>query len=114
MIKRVVFQGVEASAGAENFANEQLEKVADFLNGERLPVYIDLIFKPSKVHAHHFVELRVKSPNYDLVSSYEGPDFYDTIEHVIDVLYHQIHEKKDKLKDEKKMRGRHEEVKKQR
>ena len=114
MIKRVVFQGTEHSTGAENFANEQLEKVAEFLSHERSPVYLDLIFKPSKVHSHHFVELRVKSPNYDLISSYEGPDFYETIEHVIDVMYHQIHEKKDRNNEEKKTVGRHEEFKKQR
>lgn len=114
MIKRVVFQGVESSKGVENFANEQLEKVAEFLTNERSPVHIDLILKPSKVHAHHFVELRVKSPSYDLVSSYEGKDFYSTVEHVIDVMYHLIREEKDKLNDKKKTQGRHEEFKKQR
>ncbi len=114
MIKRVVFQGVEHSAGIENYANEQLEKVAEFLSHERSPVHLDLILKPSKVHSHHFVELRVKSPNYDLISSFEGPDFYDTVDRVIDVMYHQIHEKKDRHNEEKKTIGRHEEFKKQR
>jgi ribosome-associated translation inhibitor RaiA len=56
----------------------------------------------------------VKSPNYDLISSFEGPDFYDTVDRVIDVMYHQIHEKKDRHNEEKKTIGRHEEFKKQR
>ena len=72
------------------------------------------MFKPSKVHAHHFIELRVKAPEYDLISNYEGPDFYDVLDRVIDVMYLKLREKKQRHVDDKKMVGRHEEFKKQR
>lgn len=114
MNRRITFNGIERSLAVENYANDQLNKVLEFLSNERTPVYIDVLFKPSKLHAHHFVELRVKSPNYNIISSYEGTDFYDTVDRVIDVMYHELHEHKKKLMDKNKMCGRHEEFKKQR
>lgn len=114
MKKRITFKGMDHSSVLENYANQQLEKIVDFLKNERTPVFIDLVFEPSKVHSHHKIELRVKSPNYDKISNYEGPDFYHTLDRVIDVMYHELHEEKKKHSDEKKMRGRHDEFKKQR
>jgi len=114
MHKRVTFKGIDHSEAVENYASDQLNKVMEFLSNERSPVYIDLMFTPSKLRAHHFVELRVKSPNYSIVSNYEGTDFYNTVDRVIDVMYHELHEHKKKLQDKKKTIGRREEFKKQR
>lgn len=114
MKKRITFNGVEHSAAIENYADEQLKKIVEFLNNERSPIYLDVTFTPSKVRAHHFVELRVYSPNYNLVSSYEGPDFYDTLDRVFDIMYKQLREHKKLLNDKKKTCGRHDEFKKQR
>ncbi len=115
MNKRITFRDIPHSGVMENHANDQLAKVEEFLKGERSPIYIDLVFAPSKIHAHNLVELRIKTPHYEVFSSYEGPDFYDTLDRVIDVAYRELHEKKDKLKiDDRKVVGRHEEFKKQR
>jgi ribosomal subunit interface protein len=114
MHKRITFKGIAHSPAVENYASDQLDKVLAFLSNERTPIYIDLMFKPSKLRAHHFVELRVKTPNYRLISNYEGTDFYSTVDRVIDVMYKELLEHKKKLQDKKKMVGRHEEFKKQR
>jgi len=114
MNKRVTFKGMEHSSVLEEYANGQLVKVEEFLENERTPVYLDLVFEPSKVHAHHKIELRVKSPHYDKISNYEGTDFYQTLDRVVDVMYHELLEEKRRRIDEKKMRGRHDEFKGQR
>lgn len=116
MHKRITFRHMDKSEGMEQHANEQLAKIEHFLENEQRPIYIDLTFEPSKVHEHHRIELRIKSPHYDLVSRYEheGVDFYDVLDRVIDVMYQQLHEHKRKLDDEKKTVGRHDEFKKQR
>ena len=114
MHKRITFKGMDHSEVLEIYANQQLEKVEEFLQHERSPIYMDLVFEPSHVHAHHKVELRVKSPNYDRISNYEGTDFYHTLDRVIDVMYQELHKDKQRHIDEKKMRGRHDEFKKQR
>lgn len=117
MNKRIVFRHMDHSSVLEEYANQQLAKVEHFLESERDPIYIDLILEPSKVHRHHKVELRVKTPHYDLISTYEheGDKFYDTLDRVIDTMYKELHEKKKLLKkDKEKTAGRHEEFKKQR
>lgn len=102
------------SEAAENYANEQLARIEEFLKMERTPIVIEIIFTPGHVHAHHRIELLVKSPHYDKVTHFEGPDFYDAIDKVIDTMYRQLLDEKDKLLDDRKMIGRHDEFKKQR
>ncbi len=107
---------MEKSDVMKQYANQQLEKLVKFLENERTPVYIDLIFEPSKLRQHHRIELRVKSPNFDRVSNYEyqGEEFYDVLDRVIDVMYLELREDKHKQVDNRKMVGRHDEFKKQR
>jgi ribosomal subunit interface protein len=116
MNKRIVFRNMDHSDVMEAYANEQLEKIITFLENDRGPVHIDLYFEPSKVHQHHRIELHVKSAEYDLNSSYEreGQSFYDILDRVIDVMYRELHEAKRRNHDEEKMRGRHDDVKKNR
>lgn len=116
MQKRIVFRGVDHSDNAEQYANKQLQKIEHFLEHEQTPVHIDLIFEPSKLRQHSRVELRVKSPHYDLISHYEheGVEFYAVLDHVIDSMYRQLHEAKEKNHDKLKTVGRHDEFKKQR
>ena len=98
----------------EKYADEQLEKIIEFLHSERAPIYIDLVLAPSKTREHHLIELRIKTPNYELQSSYEGAHFYDVLDRVIDTMYRELREKKDRIVEDRKMVGRHDEFKKQR
>jgi len=100
MDKKITFRNMDHSEVMENYINEQLVKVEKYLENEREPVFIELVLEPVKIHAQHRVELRVKSPRYYLVSDYEGPEFYDVLDRVIDVMYRQILEKKKELMDE--------------
>ena len=116
MHKRITFRNMDKSDVMEEYANKQLKKIEEFLEGERSPIAIDLIFEPSKTREHHKVELRVKSPNYDRISTYEhqGTAFYDVVDRVIDVMYRELHEDKKRHVEDRKMTGRHEDFKKQR
>ena len=114
MHKRITFRNMDHSSVMEDYANQQLAKVVDFLEHEESPRYIDLVLEPSKVHSHHRVELRIKSPNYERISNYEGTDFYDVLDRVIDVMYRELHEDKKRRNDHLKEVGRHDDFKKQR
>ena len=116
MNKRIVFRNMEHSDIMEAHANEQLEKIITFLENDRGPVHIDLYLEPSRVHKHHRVDLHVRSAEYNRNASYEheGMDFYETLDHVIDVMYRELLEEKRKNIDKEKMRGRHDDVKRDR
>ena len=108
MHRRITFRGMSPSRIMEDYANQQLERIVTFLKNEGSPIYLDLILEPSKIHAHHRVELRVKTPRFDLISNYEGPDFYEVLDRVIDVMYDDLHKKKEEWKDDIKTEGRRE------
>ncbi len=116
MHKRITFRNMDHSDVMENYINQQLAKIETFLENEPTPKYVDIVLHASKVREHPNAELRVKTPNYDLISNYEysGVDLYDVIDRVIDIMYQQLHEAKKKECDQRKMRGRHDEFKKQR
>ena len=115
MPTRITFKDTQHADEMEQIAIKLLEKIEKFLEEEgREPIYIDLVLQPSKVHAHHLIELRVKTPEYDRHSSYEGKDFGHTLERVIDVMYRELHEDKKRRIEDKKMVGRHDEFKKER
>jgi len=102
MHKRITFKGMDHSPVIEEYCNGQLAKVEEFIKNERSPLYVDLVLEAERTHHHHHVELRIKTPNYDLVSNYEGPDMYDVIDRVIDTMYHELLEAKRKLVDDGK------------
>lgn len=104
MQKKIVFRHMDSTPAMEVYANKQLRKVEAFLEKEQEPVRIELVLEPSKVHAHHRIELIVKSAQYDRVSSYEGPDFYDVLDRVIDVMYKELHEDKRRRVDDLRKR----------
>ena len=72
------------------------------IEGERTPIMIDLILEASHVHAHHRVELRVKTPHYDLIAHHEGPEMYQEIDRVTDKMVQEIRRAKERLVDEQK------------
>lgn len=102
MDKKITFRSMEHSSVMEDYINGQLDKIERFLQNEREPVHLELVLEPSKVHAHNRVEIRVKTPDYYLVSDYEGPEFYEVVDRVLDVMYRRLCEKKRQLVDERK------------
>lgn len=83
----------------EEYIYKHLEKIERFLQkGEPTPIDIDFTIVPSKTREHHKVEIRVKSPHYDLIADMEkeGTDFYAAVNHVIDSMYHQLLKAKDR------------------
>ncbi len=102
MHKRISFRRMDPEAIMEKYVDQQLDKVVKFLSNEKSPVYIDVVLENGKIHAHNRVEIRVKSPNYDLVSHYEGPKMYDVIDEAIDRMYLELRRHKEKLVDKRK------------
>ncbi len=112
MNKKFTFRGMDHSKVLEDHANKQLAKIEHFLANDKTPQQLDLVLQPAKTHAHHHVELRITTPTYHVISSHEGPEFYQVLDHVIDVAYRQLLDQKEKKIDERKADGRPEEFKK--
>lgn len=115
--KHITFKNMTKSDVMEEYANQQLGRIEDFLANEPTPIFIELVLEGSKTREHPKITLHIKSPHYEECISNEyddGTPFYDALDNVFDTMYRMLHEKKKKLVDEKKWVGRHEEFKKQR
>ena len=102
MQRRITFRGIDSTPVLEEFINNHLQKVETLLENERTPIMIDFVLEASKVHAHHKVELRIKTPNYDLIAHHEGPEMYQEIDTVIDKMVREIRRAKEKRVDDQK------------
>ncbi len=103
MNKKIHFQGMDSSQAIENYANDQLAKVEEFLTNERGPIFIDLTVRPGRPHAHHSAELRIKTAHDEVIVEQEGPAPYQLIDNVIDIAYKKLHDlKKERLDQRKK------------
>jgi ribosomal subunit interface protein len=105
---------MEKTNHMEEYCDKQLAKIMHFLENERTPISIDLVLEPSKVHAHHYVELRINTPHYHKIVKEEGPDFYLVLNNVIDTMYKELHEEKKKQKEHQRELNRHDDLKKAR
>ena len=101
-----MFRHMKHSDAIEQHAQQHLKKIEHFLENEPSPCSIDLVMEPSKTREHPRVELRIKTPHYDLITHYEeeGKDFYEVLDHVIDVMYQLLLQKKEKMIDARKHR----------
>lgn len=110
MNRRIMFRHMDHSDAIEQYAIKQLKKIEHFLENEPTPCNIDLVLEPSGAREHPRIELRVKAPHYDLVTHYEedGKDFYDVLDHVVDLMYRLLREEKQKYIDARKKAGKQE------
>ncbi len=94
---RIFFHEMEHSVAIEKKAEELMQKIYTFLENEREPIYIHLTIQAGRPHAHHEVELRIKSPNYELMTKKEGPELYLLLNEVVDLMYAKLHERKQEM-----------------
>ncbi len=94
MNKQFTFRNMEHSNTLEEHANEQLQKVEKFLEHEKEPIYLHIILTAHHIHAHHQVEFQVTTPLYKMSTHREGPELYQLISEVIDIMYERLTEAK--------------------
>ena len=89
------------SDGLEHHAKEKLQKIASLFKKteDTHPLSAELFLNAHTVHAHHEVELRIKSSHFNLTSHDSGEDMYVTIDNVVDKMVSQVKKEKEKLDD---------------
>jgi ribosome-associated translation inhibitor RaiA len=107
---------MEKSDTMEEVINEQLVKIEEFLSHDKEPIVINVALEPSATREHHRIQLHVVTPHHDFMETYEhqGIPFYEAVAKAVDAMYYKLHKEKERLVDERKWIGRHEEFKKQR
>lgn len=100
------FRHMDPTPALKEYAQKHLRRIVSFLEKEKPPVCIEFVLEPSKNHAHNRAELRIKTAQYNRVTHHEGPDFYKVLDHVIDVMYRELHEDKQRRVDDLRKRSK--------
>ncbi|MCL5876145.1 MAG: hypothetical protein M1114_06770, partial [Candidatus Dependentiae bacterium] len=91
---KVTYRHMESSPEIEAAIKRDMAKILLFLENEPTPVFINLTITPGKLHAHHEVELLVKSPHYDLFGKEEGANFFVLLGTITDTMYKRLEAEK--------------------
>lgn len=102
MQKKITFAGREHTPVLDKHIEDQLLKIERFLADEPTPRVIELSVESHEVHQFNRVVARVKTPHYDCYAEHEGPDVNAEINEVIDRLYAQLRDTKERLIDRHK------------
>lgn len=99
---RLVFRGMDHSDAIEAYVHQELEhKVLRFVQREGDLVNVDVVLDAGKIHAHHYVEIRLKNKHYHFIASYEGSDLYGVLDHVIKIIVEDVKKHKDRTISER-------------
>lgn len=98
---KINFHQMPHSDGIEAHAKEKLQKIASLFRKteDTHPLSAELFLNAHAVHAHHEVELQIKSNHFKLAAHDTGHDMYQTIDNVIDKMLTQVKREKERLDD---------------
>lgn len=105
ILKRTItFHNMEHSAGMEGHANLKLNKIEEFLKDPKFhtPKHVEIWLKANPQHPHHEVDIKLKTPQFDLFVSNSGPDMYLVIDGAIDKMVTLLKKEKSKINDNNK------------
>ena len=103
---RVVFRGMDHSDAIETYIADEVEnKLFKFLQKEDDLVHLDVVLDAGRIHAHHHVEMRLRSKHYHFTAHHEGPDLYAVIDHVLKIVVEDVKKQKDRMISERNHGG---------
>lgn len=100
------FRHMESSPAAREFVETKLQRLKRLLEHEHGPINVEVVLEAAETHHHHKVEIRLKTPNYDIIAQRQGPEMYAVIDQVVDVLHQELIKAKEKRVDANKQRER--------
>ena len=88
----------------DNHILEQIKKIEDFLKKERQPQILDITIDMHKTHQYNLVTANLQAADHIYFAQHEGADLFAEINEVLDRLYAQLRDFKEKRVDGKKGR----------
>ena len=98
---KISFHNMPHSNALEEHAHEKLAKITHLFKEESSdhPLFFELFLNAETTHAHHNVELHVKTEKLNLVTHTEHADMYIATDQVIEKMVGLVRKKKNKQKD---------------
>lgn len=102
MKRTISFIGMPHSDPLEEHSNQKLDKLTALIKHDdehEGAYFLELHLKAQEMHAHHRVDLHVKTPHVNLHTHDEGPEMYLAVDNAIDRMITLYKKEKGKIQD---------------
>lgn len=97
---QITFRGEhEESPVIREHIYKGLERVEKLVAKEPSPIFVEVVIEPHFTHHHHKIEIRFKSPHYEIFMHDEGPELYVMLDALLRGLYDRICQQKERVVD---------------
>ncbi len=97
----LTFRGMEPTEAIEEFVSKNIIKFKKYFGKEDPDAtFVHIVLEGNHNHHMYMVEIRVKSPHFDVVAKREGKDMYPLIDETVKVMDRELEKAKRKLVDE--------------
>ena len=96
---KITFHNMDHSDSLEAHVNQKLEKLQELLKEEELPQNVEVRLRSGSLHAHHEVEIYLKTKHFNLNVSDEGPEMYQVFDQANESMTKVVKKEKSKLLD---------------
>lgn len=96
----LTFRGMEPTDAIEDFVKKNIVKFKKYLGKEDPDAtFIHVVLEGNHNHNIYTVEIRVKTPHFNVVAEREGKDMYPLIDETVKVMDRELEKAKNKLLD---------------
>ncbi len=99
MKKKISFLNMPHSGPLEEHTSTKLDKISSFIDDSLRPLHVEVWLKANKQHPHHWAEIHLKTPHFDINAHSEGVDMYTTVDNTIDKVVTLLLKEKEKRQD---------------
>jgi putative sigma-54 modulation protein len=97
MQTKITFRAMDHSDAIERYAHEKIAKLHKFFKKENQDsVFISMTVESHREHHYSIAELKIKTPQYDLIAKKQGPEMYSVIDYVASTMEKEIAQAKEK------------------
>ena len=101
----ITFRNMEHTQAIEDYVNTNTNKFKKYFGHEDTgAIFIHVILDGHFKHHKYDAEIRVKTPNYNLVANREGKDMYPLIDEVLHIMEKELQNAKQKRVDDLRKR----------
>lgn len=96
----ITFRNMEHTQAIEDYVNKYINKFSKYL-GKEDPgaTFVHVILDGHFKHHKYDAEVRVKTPNYELIANREGKDMYPLIDEVMHIMERELQNAKQEQVD---------------
>ena len=96
----LTFRGMEPTEAIEDFVKKNIAKFKKYLGKEDPDAtFIHVVLEGNHNHNIYKVEIRVKTPHFNVVAQREGKEMYPLIDETVKVMDRELEKAKNKLLD---------------